>query len=102
MKQIVIVGAGVSGLVAAINCEEAGFSPILIDADKNIGGRTQSLEYENFILDKGFQVLLTEYTSVKKYLDLKSLDLKYFHPGAFVFSAHKDYELSEKCKKKKK
>ena len=95
MKQIVIVGAGVSGLVAAINCEEAGFSPILIDADKNIGGRTQSLEYENFILDKGFQVLLTEYTSVKKYLDLKSLDLKYFHPGAFVFSAHKDYELSD-------
>jgi protoporphyrinogen oxidase len=95
MKQIVIVGAGVSGLVAAINCEEAGFSPILIDADKNIGGRTQSIEYDNFILDKGFQVLLTEYKSVKKYLDFKSLDLKYFHPGAFVFSADKDYELSD-------
>jgi monoamine oxidase len=45
MKQIVIVGTGVSGLVAAINCEAAGFSPILIDADKKIGGRTQSLEY---------------------------------------------------------
>jgi flavin-dependent dehydrogenase len=39
MKQIVIVGAGVSGLVAAIHCEAAGFSPILIDADKKIGGR---------------------------------------------------------------
>ena len=32
MKQIVIVGAGVSGLVAAIHCEAAGFNPILIDA----------------------------------------------------------------------
>jgi phytoene dehydrogenase-like protein len=76
MKQIVIVGAGVSGLVAAIRCEAAGYNPILIDADKKIGGRTQSLEYENFILDKGFQVLLTEYECVKKYLDLKSLHLK--------------------------
>lgn len=95
MKQIVIVGTGVSGLVAAINCEQAGFSTILIDADKAIGGRTQSLEYENFILDKGFQVLLTEYTSVKKYLDLKALNLKFFDPGAFVFSADKDYELSD-------
>lgn len=95
MKQIVIVGAGVSGLVAAINCEAAGFSPILIDADKKIGGRTQSNEYENFILDKGFQVLLTEYECVKKYLDLKSLQLKYFSPGAFVFSKKKDYEISD-------
>ena len=98
MKQIVIVGAGVSGLVAAINCEAAGFSPILIDADKKIGGRTQSNEYENFILDKGFQVLLTEYESVKKYLDLKSLHLKYFSPGAFVFSKKKDYEISDPFK----
>jgi protoporphyrinogen oxidase len=95
MKQIIIVGAGVSGLVAAINCEAAGFSPILIDADKKIGGRTQSNEYENFILDKGFQVLLTEYECVKKYLDLKSLQLKYFSPGAFVFSKKKDYEISD-------
>jgi len=98
MKQIVIVGAGVSGLVAAIHCEAAGFNPILIDADKKIGGRTQSIAYENFILDKGFQVLLTEYESVKKYLDLKSLHLKYFSPGAFVFSKKKDYEISDPFK----
>lgn len=95
MKQIVIVGAGVSGLVAAICCEAAGHSPMLIDADKKIGGRTQSYEYENFILDKGFQVLLTEYECVKKYLDIKSLKLKYFSPGAFVFSKKKDYEISD-------
>lgn len=94
-KQVVIIGAGVAGLVAAINCEEAGFTPLIIETGKSIGGRTQSIENDKFILDKGFQVLLTEYTSVKKYLDLKTLHLKYFRPGAFIFSAFKDYEISD-------
>jgi protoporphyrinogen oxidase len=94
-KQIVIIGAGVSGLVAAINCEQAGFHPILIDADKQIGGRTQSITKDGEVLDNGFQVLLTEYTTVKKYLDLPSLHLKYFTPGAFVFKGRKEYELSD-------
>jgi len=94
-NQVVIIGAGVAGLVAAINCEEAGFSPLIIEAGKTIGGRTQSIEKEKFILDKGFQVLLTEYTSVKKYIDLAPLHLKYFRPGAFIFSANNDYEISD-------
>jgi protoporphyrinogen oxidase len=94
-KQIVIIGAGVAGLVAAIHCEAAGFSPLIVEADKTIGGRTQSVEKDKFILDKGFQVLLTEYTSVKKYLDIPSLHLKYFSPGAFIFSAKKEYEISD-------
>ena len=84
-KKIVIIGAGVSGLVAAINLEEAGFKPIIYDKKDRVGGRVQTDYIDGKTYDKGFQILLPNYPAVQKYLNVNLLHLKYFTSGAFVF-----------------
>lgn len=92
---VVIVGAGVSGLVCAIELEKRGFAPLIIDALPKVGGRLQTVLMEDFPLDKGFQVLLSEYPAVKKYLDLEALNLRSFRPGAIVFKGDKQYPMGD-------
>jgi len=84
-KKIVIIGAGVSGLVAAINLEEAGFKPIIYDKKDRVGGRVQTDYIDGKTYDKGFQILLPNYPAVQKYLNVNLLHLKYFTSGAFIF-----------------
>lgn len=83
-SNVVIIGAGISGLIAAHHLEEAGFSPTIIESEDRIGGRLKTDEVEGFLLDRGFQVMLTAYPEVKRYLDVNALNLKTFRPGAHV------------------
>ncbi|PQV48343.1 protoporphyrinogen oxidase [Jejuia pallidilutea] len=84
-KKIVIVGAGVSGLIAAQQLEKYGYSPVIYEADKRVGGRVQSDEVEGYVLDRGFQVLLSAYPMAKQYLDYKTLNIKSFVSGSYIF-----------------
>lgn len=81
---IYIIGAGISGLIAAYELEKAGFSTIILESDKAVGGRVRSDYQDGFIFDRGFQVLLTAYPEAKRYLDYESLNLKKFDPGAII------------------
>ena len=56
---VVIVGAGLAGLVAARVLEQNGIAPLLLEASDGVGGRVRSDIVDGFILDRGFQVLLT-------------------------------------------
>lgn len=82
--KVIIIGAGVAGLIAARHLEEAGLSPVIIDRDDRAGGRLKTDTHDGFLLDRGFQVLLTEYEEVNRYLDLKALKLGTFRPGGHV------------------
>lgn len=82
--QVLIIGAGVAGLIAARHLEEAGLSPLIIDSAERVGGRLKTDEVQGFLLDRGFQVLLTAYEEVERYLDLDALQLGAFRPGAHV------------------
>jgi protoporphyrinogen oxidase len=84
-KKVVIIGAGVSGLVAAINLEEAGFQPVIYEQSDRVGGRVQTDYIDGYQLDKGFQILLPNYPAAQKYLDLELLNLTFFSAGAMVF-----------------
>lgn len=57
----------------------------LLEASDAPGGRVRTDTVDGFRIDRGFQVLLTEYPEVKAALDLTALDLKAFAPGAMVF-----------------
>jgi hypothetical protein len=82
--KIFIIGAGLSGLVAAIELERAGYSPIILEGSDRIGGRVKTDIEQGFLLDHGFQVLLTAYPEAQRYLDYSTLDLKVFDPGAVI------------------
>lgn len=87
--RIAIVGAGVSGLVAAKTLEEAGLKPVIIERSDRVGGRLRTEIKEGFQLDRGFQVLLDAYPMAKKHLDLNALNLQAFKPGALIFEDSK-------------
>lgn len=85
-KKIAIIGAGVSGLIAAINLERAGYKPEIFEATDRVGGRVKTDYKDGFNFDHGFQVLLTEYPATQKYLDYELLELKHFYPGAIIYN----------------
>ena len=83
--KIHIVGAGVSGLIAAQVLENHGYSPTIIEATDRVGGRVKSDVVNGYILDHGFQVLLNGYPAAKKYLNYADLELQELIPGAVIF-----------------
>ncbi len=81
---VIVVGAGLAGLACAIHLTRAGREVIVVEASDGVGGRVRSDVVDGFILDRGFQVLLTAYPEAKAMLDYPALDLRSFRAGAMV------------------
>ena len=84
-KTIYIIGAGVSGLIAAYELEQAGYFPKIIEQSAEVGGRVKTLQEKGYALDIGFQVLLSSYPMVNKYFDVDALNLIKLQPGALIY-----------------
>ena len=84
-----IIGAGISGLIAAQVLENYGYAPTVIEATDRVGGRVKTDRVNGYQLDHGFQVLLSAYPAAQKYLDYDALDLQPFLPGASIFKSSK-------------
>ena len=97
--KVAIIGAGISGLTAAIRLEQEGFQTTLIDQNAHVGGRVVTDVQGNYILDRGFQVLLTSYPEARKHLNYDALELVYFHPGARVYKGGKSFLLGDALRK---
>ncbi|MCP9200840.1 FAD-dependent oxidoreductase [Gramella sp. GC03-9] len=93
--KIHIVGAGLSGLIAARVLENKGYRPVILESSEKVGGRIRTDEVDGFHLDRGFQVMLSEYPKVKQYIDLESLDLKELVPGAMIFEKGKSSKIGD-------
>jgi protoporphyrinogen oxidase len=92
---IYIVGAGISGLVAAYELERAGYNPIILEASDGVGGRVRTDEFKGYLLDRGFQVLLTAYPEAQRYLDYETLNLKRFNPGAIILRPGNSFSIHD-------
>jgi len=94
-KKINIIGAGVSGLVAAIVLEKEGYAPHIFEKTDRVGGRVKTETQGDFVFDHGFQVLLESYPMAKKYLDYAALDLQQFWPGSILFENKKPTKFGD-------
>ncbi len=99
--KVAIVGAGISGLTAAKRFELEGWSPVLFDQEKRVGGRVATDVQGDFYLDHGFQVLLTSYPEAKKQLNYEELKLVHFEAGARIYKSGKSYLLGDPLKNEK-
>ncbi len=93
--EVIIIGAGISGLSAAIYLHRQGFKVKLLEAEDRPGGRVKTDLKDGFRLDRGFQVLLTEYPEAKALLDYPSLELQTFVPGALILSSKGKYTIGD-------
>jgi len=81
---VVVVGAGVAGLVAAADLAASGLDVTVVEAEETVGGRVRSTVRDGYVLDRGFQVLNTAYPAVRRRLDLDALRLRSFPKGMAV------------------
>lgn len=82
--EVVVVGAGVAGLVCARHLSAAGADVLVVEAADVVGGRVGSQTIGSFRVDRGFQLLNPAYPEVPKVLDLQALDLQTFDAGVAV------------------
>lgn len=81
---VVVVGAGLAGLACALELRSHGVDVRVLEASDGVGGRVRTDSVDGFLLDRGFQVLLTAYPEAGRVLDLDALDLRPFRPGARI------------------
>ena len=94
-KKIHIIGGGISGLIAAQVLEKHGYQPTIIEKEDRTGGRLKTNIIDGFQLDLGFQVLLSNYSGAKKYLDFNLLETQELKPGACIFKNGKKKTIGD-------
>ncbi|SFS33420.1 NAD(P)/FAD-dependent oxidoreductase [Halostagnicola kamekurae] len=82
--RVIVVGAGLAGLVASRHLAAAGADVTCLERRETVGGRVRTATRDGFRLDRGFQVLFTGYPAVRRELDLEALELRRFAPGAVL------------------
>ena len=94
-RDVVIVGAGLAGLSCALELQRHGVSSQIVEAGNAVGGRVRTDQRDGFLLDRGFQVILTAYPELTRYLDLAELDLRRFDSGALVWLNGKGHVVGD-------
>jgi phytoene dehydrogenase-like protein len=81
---VFVVGAGLAGLRCARRLHERGVAATVLEAGDGVGGRVRTDRVDGFLLDRGFQVLLTASPEARAALDYRELELHPLYPGVLV------------------
>ena len=73
-SEVLIVGAGLAGINAAITLESAGVDVRVIEASDRPGGRIASDVIDGFICDRGFQLINAKYPALQELDVIKEID----------------------------
>ncbi len=92
---VTIIGAGLAGLACARELTSRGVHTEILEASDRPGGRVRTDSHRGFLLDRGFQVLLTAYPECRSCLDYPALQLKSFYPGAMIWMDGKFHRTAD-------
>lgn len=92
---VVVVGAGLAGLACATTLAESGVAVRVVEASDGPGGRVRTDHIDGFLVDRGFQVLLTAYPELHRQFDVDALQLCEFGPGALVWRGGRGWVVSD-------
>ena len=94
-ETVLILGGGLAGLACARALHARGVPYRILEASDALGGRVRTDVVDGFLLDRGFQVLLTAYPEAQAQLDLDALDMRAFYPGALVHREGRVHRLAD-------
>jgi protoporphyrinogen oxidase len=63
---ILVIGAGLAGMSAAITLQESGADVAVLEAADRAGGRVATDKIDGFTLDRGFQLINANYSEIRK------------------------------------
>ena len=73
-SEVLIIGAGLAGLNAAIYLQAAGIDVTVIESSDRAGGRVASDVIDGFICDRGFQLINAQYPALQELSVIHELD----------------------------
>ena len=76
-KPVVVIGAGLAGMNAAIHLQYAGREVVVLEAADRAGGRVQSDQIDGFTCDRGFQLINAKYPELVALNILGELDFRF-------------------------
>ena len=82
---VIVIGAGLAGLNCARHLHRSNRPVLVLERHEQPGGRIRTEEHDGYLLDRGFQVLLTAYPEARRTFDYEALELGSFAAGAAVF-----------------
>lgn len=68
MWDVLVVGAGMAGLVAARRLTQRGFRVLVLEKEKRVGGRVYTQQWGDFTWDAGTQFITSRYRNTLKLL----------------------------------
>ena len=71
---VLIVGAGLAGLNAAIHLQQKGVDVVVVEASDRPGGRVTSDVIDGYICDRGFQLINAAYPALKELDVIREID----------------------------
>ncbi|WP_218031867.1 phytoene desaturase family protein [Dictyobacter kobayashii] len=101
-KKIIIVGAGIGGMSAAIHLAAQGHAVTLLERQPRVGGKLNQIEQDGFSFDTGPSLITMPYVlrelfqaagrRLEDYLDLQPLDetCRYFYRDGAILHAWRD------------
>ena len=104
---VIIIGAGLGGLAAAIRLAKKGFSVTVLEKNKTVGGKVNSVESDGYKFDTGASLLtmrhvleeLFEFAEkrIEDYLEIVSLEpiCRYYWTDKTIFDASTDWQKTE-------
>ena len=74
---VVVIGAGLAGMNAAIGLQKAGREVVVLEASDRAGGRVQSDVIDGFTCDRGFQLVNAKYPELVALDILPEIDFRF-------------------------
>ena len=106
-KKIIVIGAGLGGLSAAIRLAVSGFDVIVLEKNETVGGKVNYVEADGYKFDTGASLLTMRHVFedlfdfcgklTEDYLDIVPLDpiCRYFWSDGMQFDASSDLRKTE-------
>ncbi len=112
MKSVIIIGAGMGGLAAALRLRHMGFDVVVIEKQQRPGGRSNVLQEQGFRVDIGPTILVMKDTFEETYraigqdinqrIKFVSLDPNYriyYHDGTYIDLYNSMAKLAAECER---
>lgn len=95
VSDVVVVGAGLAGLAAALHLTAAGLDVAVVEAAPRIGGRMATEQIDSYLLDRSGQLLCADWPEPAALPVPAPVALRPFAPGALLRADGRTYRIGD-------